>query len=136
MACPYFFPTKRCDAELWPHPARLPLGGSWRGQCTAPGCDGVPSEQQLKDGCNLGYARCGRLPEERTADAVRFAIAGEESGCVRVRYVFEIGHRPGEHGILQFDCAARQWVAPHPDRRVQRMAECFLAAARQRRSAS
>ena len=128
MACPFFLPTERCDAELWPHSARLPLGGSWRGRCTAPGHEGEPSEQELRDGCNLGYARCGRLPQERPADALRFCLAGEQEGRLRVRYVFEIAHRPGEHGVLEFDRASRRWISRCDNACLQRMAECFVQA--------
>lgn len=135
MACPYFLPTERCEAELWPHPARLPLGGSWRGSCTAPGSEGVPTEQELKEGCNLGYARCGRLPQKRAADAVRFNVA-EQDGRWRVRYVFEIGHRPGESGVLEFDRASGQWLSRAADQRLQRMAECLVQAKTERRAAA
>lgn len=84
----------------------------------------------------MGYARCGRLPQEREADAVRFGLAGEQNGRVRVRYVFEIAHRPGESGVLEFDRATGQWLARAADERLQRMAECFLQAKTERRAAA
>lgn len=125
MACPYFMPTETCG-DLWPHPARLPLSGCWTGQCTAPGHEGTtPSNEELKSGCNLGYARCGRLPADRAADAVRFLVR-ERNGFLSVQYVFEIAHRPAAHGTLQFNKAAGQWVEAHPDQRIQRMADCLV----------
>ncbi len=137
MACPYFMPVARLEEGAWPHPGRLPLGCGWSGQCTAPGHEGeVPSREALEEFCNLGYAEsCGRLPRERAWDAVRFAVsierkAGRESvvpnRIIQVEYVCELGHRPKDHGKLEFDGQAMEWVRRHTDCRVQKMAECFL----------
>ena len=128
MACPYFMPTERLEQQLWPHPPRLPLGYGWKGYCTAPGHDGAqPTTDQLKDGCNLGYAGCcARLPRERTWDAVRFSLARDGDRRLWLHYVCEIQYRPGEHGRLEFDTVSGQWSTPHRDARVQKMAECYL----------
>jgi hypothetical protein len=45
---------------------------------------------------------------------------------IQIRYVCERGHRPVEHGTLEFDVFEALWAEPHADSRVQRMAECFL----------
>jgi len=135
VACPFFLPIERIEGANWLHAGRLPLGRRWAGQCTAPGHEGEnPSQEELREFCNLGYAEgCGRLPLERTWDAVRFAARtaqvearGEGCGRIQVRYVCESGHRPAEHGFLEFDAVERAWPVRHPDARVQRMAECFL----------
>ena len=128
MACPFFLPQKRIENPTWPHPARLPLGDSWMGQCTAPGHQGAqPSDEELKDGCNLGYARaCPRLPRDRHGDAVRFSLARDRDDKLSVQFVCEIGHAPAALGILQFDAAAGRWSSAHADTRIQKMAECFL----------
>jgi hypothetical protein len=128
MACPFFLPQKRIEVPLWPHPARLPLGDGWSGQCTAPGHEGAqPNDEELKDGCNLGYARaCPRLPRERPTDAVRFSLARDRDMKLSVQFVCEIAHAPGAHGMLEFDAASNRWLSFHPDRRIQKMAECFL----------
>ena len=55
--------------------------------------------------------------------------------AIQVRYICERGHLPAEHGILEFDSAANAWTKAHVDRRVQRMAECFLAVYLERRKA-
>jgi hypothetical protein len=47
-------------------------------------------------------------------------------GRIQIFYVCERGHRPAEHGTLEFDALAARVVEPHRDNRVQRMAECFL----------
>ena len=76
MACPFFMPEKQFVSD-WPFPQRLPLGAGWMGTCTAPGHEGRrPSDEELKSGCNLGYAKaCSRLPAGRHADAVCVRVA-------------------------------------------------------------
>jgi hypothetical protein len=135
MACPFFMPVERLENGTWQHAGRLPLGCGWSGLCTAPGHEGdAPSQKELQEFCNLGYAEgCGRLPRERVWDSVRFAARTLESNRengnrrrVQVRYVCERGHRPAEHGVLEFDPVETRWEQNHRDSRVQRMAECFL----------
>jgi hypothetical protein len=139
MACPFFMPVEKFEEGAWPHPARLPLGCGWRGHCTASGHEGeVPSDQELREYCNLGYAEaCSRVPQERLWDAVRFAVVapsvernvnenGDSASRVRVRYVCERAHLPVTHGIIEFDVLESRWTCVHPDHRVQRMAECFM----------
>jgi hypothetical protein len=138
VACPFFVPIERLDAG-WQHPIRLPLGCGWRGTCSAPGHEGaIPSPDELREFCNLGYAEgCNRLPRERAWDAVRFAVLASSrnesatedriTGTFCVRYVCERGHRPAEHGTLVFNFAQSRWTQRHNDRNVQAMAECFLA---------
>jgi hypothetical protein len=133
VACPFFMPVERLGNGTWLHAGRLPLGCGWSGQCSAPGHVGeAPSQEELRDFCNLGYAEgCGRLPQERAWDSVRFAartVGGENGtgGRIQVCYVCERGHRPAEHGMLEFDLVGARWEQSHRDRRVQRMAECFL----------
>jgi hypothetical protein len=132
-------PTERLENGNWPHPARLPLGGGWSGECTASGHEGeVPSQQVLESFCNLGYAHdCAWAPRELVWDAVRFAPCvpcdadKDTTGVVahrivELRYVCERAHRPVEHGILEYDLARATWARPHSDARVQKMAKCFL----------
>ena len=135
MACPFFLPIERLENGTWPHAQRLPLGCGWSGHCTAPGHEGeLPSPEELREFCNLGYAKgCVRLPQERAWDSVRFAArsaSGEgrnpTGGCIQIRYICERGHLPAEHGLLTFDAEDARWVERHRDDRVQRMAECFL----------
>ena len=120
----------------WPFPQRLPLGAGWAGTCTSPGHEGVrPSEDELKAGCNLGYARtCSRLPADRHADAVRFALGEERDGILRVLFTCEREYLPAGYGELQYD-AASGIVGPSriDDPRVQRMAECYVQAQKARR---
>jgi hypothetical protein len=128
-------PIEKLENGAWRHAGRLPLGSGWSGHCTAPGHEGeVPSREELREFCNLGYAEgCGRLPRERASDSVRFGAkavtcegSGAADGRIQVRYVCERGHRPAEHGTLEFDSVQARWERPHHDGRIQKMAECFL----------
>jgi hypothetical protein len=134
-------PVERIENGAWPHPARLPLGGGWRGHCTAPGHSGqLPAPQVLEAFCNLGYAGdCGWAPMDRDCDAVRFSVAAPAIAkpssataaelpvrILRLHFVREKNHVPVDHGELEFDLSQASWLRRHDDPRVQKMAECFL----------
>jgi hypothetical protein len=121
-------PTSKLEDGGWLHPSRLPLGGGWSGYCCAPGHEGAePTNQELRELCNLGYAAgCPRLPAERTCDAVRFSIASDRGVQLLMWFVYESGHRPAGHGMLEYDLLLGQWTSPHSDARIQKMAECYL----------
>jgi hypothetical protein len=124
-------PLERFNSD-WPFPHRLPLGAGWSGTCTAPGHEGTPSEEELKSGCNLGHAKkCRRLPAQRHADAVRFALGEERDGILRVLFCLEREYLPVGHGELLYDSANASWLQRHEDTRVQRMAECYIQARRE-----
>ena len=138
MPCPYFIPTERFDDAGFVHPGRLPLGAGYRGLCGAPGHDGaVPTDEELKQACNLGYARnCSRLPQDRAADAVRFSVLRDRDGQVSLCYVSELNYLPCEQGNLHFEIADRRWTNPHPNRNIQTLAEWFLKSYMERRGGS
>jgi len=126
-------PDQRLEAG-WPFPQRLPLGAGRSGVCTASSEPVRPLERELKDGCNLGYATtCPRLPAERNADAVRFALGEELDGILRVRYAMERSHLPAGHGELAYVIATKEWRTRHANACVQRMAECYVEAQMGRR---
>ncbi len=133
MACPFFMPMQKLEVRSNRPP--LPLGGRWQGTCTAPGHEGSrPGDQELKEFCNLGYAKyCRWLPERRAWDAVRFAVSGRGNGAVVLQYVCERNHRPGEYGILMYDVRTSAWSTVHSDKCVQKMAQCYLEAYLERR---
>ncbi len=134
VACPYFMPEERFDS-IWPFPQRLPLGAGWGGICTAPGHDGVrPTAEELTSACNLGYAKtCSRLPADRHADAVRFAVGEERDGLLHVLFICERAYLPASHGELLYDKAHRAWIKAHEQACVQRMAECYVKVQLERR---
>ena len=87
----------------------------------------TPSETELQEFCNVGYARqCSRIPAARTTDAVRFAIAKDGGNRILLHYCCERDYAPVEHGQLQYDCVARTWPVGHPDACIRRQAECFV----------
>ena len=135
MACPFFVPVRRADDIAFPHPSRLPLGGSWRGVCSAPGHEqATPSDGELKS-CNLGYAKsCSRLPKDRACDAVRFAVRNDSGETISLQFVFEADYLPAALGLLEYDRLLKIWISPHPEPRTQRLAECFLQSYLERSS--
>jgi hypothetical protein len=128
LACPYFMPTHKSEDVAWLHPSRLPLGAGWAGHCYAPSHEGsVPTSEELKELCNLGYAAsCPRLPKERTSDAVRFAVARESESHLFLWFVCEAAHRPAQSGQLDYNASLGQWNSSHADARIQKMAECYV----------
>lgn len=130
-------PEQRLESD-WPFPQRLPLAAGWAGICTAPGHEGVhPSSDELRSGCNLGYAKnCSRLPDIRHADAVRFALGEESKGVLHVRFACELAHLPASHGELLYETSSATWLGKHEDARVQRMAECYVQVQLQKRQQS
>lgn len=128
-------PSAVLEGGSWPHPARLPLGCGWTGQCTAPGHEGASPGRGVVEGfCNLGYANsCAWAPPQRVWDAVRFSVttpqernAAAPARILRLLYVCERDHRPVAHGDLVIDLASTTWIRRHEDARIQKMAECFL----------
>src|SRR4051812_19442791 len=120
MACPYFIPEQRLATELWQHRARLPLGDGFTGYCCARSEAYRPSEDELREFCNIGYAKtCERLPVERDADSVRFMArdlrANGADALISIKYLLELGHAPVADGELRYDAAAGQWQSLHPD---------------------
>jgi hypothetical protein len=121
-------PTRRCEQGAWLHPARLPLGAGWFGVCTAhPAREIVPSDLQVQEFCNLGYASgCPHLPADRTGDAVRFCISQHVENHIVISYVCELKHAPTAHGALEYDAGSGLWLRTHLDPRIQKMAECYV----------
>jgi hypothetical protein len=108
MACPFFDPAGRVDGE-WAGPGRYPLGALHSGVCRArPSEPLLPSQDILRQYCNFGYARgqCPDFPEEGAPDAVRFGIAGDHAGLVRIHYVAESDHHPFAYSLLEYDTAS------------------------------
>jgi hypothetical protein len=134
VACPFFFPEERTFLIGWPFPRRLPLGAGFCGTCRAGAEPVTPTEIELKDFCNLGYAsRCARMPAERRADSLRFAVGNDEGDKITFQYVYEREHAPVEHGRLEYDYTTQRWLAPLDDACAQRQAECYLAGYLERR---
>ena len=133
MACPFFFPTEKISIG-WPFPSRLPLGAGFTGTCRAGKDEVTPSETELRDFCNIGYAGgCSRIPAQRCADGVRFALARDEESRIVLHYVSERLHEPVEYGRLEYDCVNAKWLALMREPCLQRQAECFLAVYLERR---
>jgi hypothetical protein len=116
------------ESGTWPHPLRLPLGGGWVGQCSAPGHAGeTPSDEELQQFCNLGYAKsCSRMPEAPHWDAIRFAVAHDRGSRIELWFSCEANHRPVAHGTLEYDLSLLRWNSASSDVRIERLAQCYL----------
>jgi hypothetical protein len=135
VACPYFYPTTRSSGLYWPFPARLPLGAGFRGCCTAGAAQSVPTETELQNFCNVGYARqCSRLPAERRGDAVRFSVAIAADDLIVLRYVCERDHAPVDHGELRYQPSSGKFQNGSADVVLMRQAECYVEMYLERRS--
>ena len=127
MPCPYFLPTAQLK---WPNAPRLPLGDAYAGACGAGADAAEPSLAVLKDLCNLGYARgrCARFPGDAGADAVRFAVAEDAAGIIRISWVREKDHHPLDYGPLEYSVAQAGFVNAVAEDAVCRQAEAYLAS--------
>jgi hypothetical protein len=101
VACPFFMPLARVDAQEWIHAPRLTLIDEYRGTCRV-GDAFEPEESAQRDVCNCGYAggRCDRF-QEGSPDAVRFSVIGEDGPSLRILYVFEKDHFPARRGVAE-----------------------------------
>jgi hypothetical protein len=62
---------------------------------------------------------------------------GQESqGVQRVLFACEREYLPAGSGELIYEVATGVWRETHPDARIQRMAECYVVAQRERRAQS
>jgi hypothetical protein len=133
LACPYFVPLEIVNDGSWPHPARLPLGAGWSGNCVASGRESPASELHSRQFCNLGYAiQCPHLPATTDWDAIRFSVARFSREQVILSFVCELRHAPIEHGKLTFDCVNEAWIESAADPRVLTLANRYVQTYRAR----
>ena len=105
MACPFLCRKRRFDAD-WPFPQTASLGRGMGGNVymLRDMKERSPNDEDLKSGCNLGYAKtCSRLPADRAADAVRFALGEERDGILHVLFVCELAYLPAGNGELLYE---------------------------------
>jgi len=129
VACPFFMPADRLADDLWILPPRLPLNDAHRGVCRAAPEPYEPPERSQRELCNCGYARgrCERFPAAHPADAVRFSIAAEREGIVRLVYVMERDYSPASHGVLEYSIAEARVRGEISDL-LAAQAQAFLAS--------
>jgi hypothetical protein len=85
---------------------------------------------ELKDLCNLGYARgrCARFPVADGPDAVRFAVTHHAGGIVRIIWVREKDHHPLDHGPLEYAVADQKFTTSDADQTVRDQAHAYIAS--------
>jgi hypothetical protein len=137
LACPYFVPLEIVNDGSWPHPARLPLGAGWNGNCSASGRETKASDVHAREFCNLGYAtRCPHLPAATDWDAIRFSVARVSREQVTISFACELRHAPIDHGKLVFDFVNEAWIDSAADPRVLTLANRYVQAYRARQTAA
>ena len=137
MACPYFYPVERFEDRDWPGAPRLPLGDPYHGMCCVqPTRETRPDPEILRQYCNLGYARgkCSRFPNEAGPDALRFMVAGEQDGAVRLFYVVEKDHAPVEHGPMEYSLEQGRFVEGPSNDLLRRQAQAYIESYLRRRT--
>jgi hypothetical protein len=50
-----------------------------------------------------------------------------------VWFVCETGHRPANHGTVEYEVEHGTWISAHSDARIQKMLECYVQSYLQRR---
>lgn len=134
MACPFFYPAEKSVTIAWAFPSRLPLSAGFCGTCRASAEESRPSDNELRDFCNLGYsAGCSRLPSTRRADCLRFVVMRDSGNKIILDYIYEREHAPVERGQLEYECVGQNWPVRLSDECAQRQAECYLAVYLERR---
>jgi len=116
----------------------MPLGDAWDGVCNAvPGEEFRPAREVLKRLCNFGYAcqSCRRLPAHEP-DAVRFSIAGDIDGVIRILWVVEKGHLPVAHGALEYARSSGEFRGGRLDDRLTKQARAYATSYLLRREAT
>jgi hypothetical protein len=134
VACPFFYPAEKSVTIAWAFPSRLPLGSGFCGTCRAHAEESKPTDDELREFCNLGYsAGCPRLPVARRADCVRFVVMRDSEEKIVLDYIYEREHAPVERGQVEYDCTGQNWPVRLNDECAQRQAECYLATYLERR---
>ena len=127
MACPFFEPSTRIQAD-W-GPGRYPLGSPHTGVCQSHSSGPVnPRSSILRKCCNFGYARgqCPDFPGEAAPDAVRFGIAADGDGIIRLHFVTERDHHPFDYSLLEYERSSGDFLTPIPNRIGRRQALSYI----------
>jgi hypothetical protein len=68
----------------------------------------VPDEATLRSYCNMGYAGrgCANFPPTAECDAIRYSLASDCHGMLRIQFIHEKDHNPLTHGVTIYDTAA------------------------------
>jgi hypothetical protein len=130
MACPYFYPVEHMPQATGRRTPPMPLGDAWSGICRAAAAgEWLPDPNTAQQLCNFGYARekCARVPEDG-ADAVRFSIAHDQDGLVRIYWVKEKNHLPFAHGPLEYSRVDADFRVSHPDACIAQQARAYVSS--------
>lgn len=116
----------------------LPLGDAWAGVCrSVPESPSDPDASSVRPLCNLGYARgkCPRFPAGDGPDAVRFSIAADQNGALRISYVVERDHHPFAHGLLDYYTQSGAFAERPAGEILERQAQAYAESYTRRKGA-
>ncbi len=118
----------RLEEDTWAVPPRLPLLDAYSGECRAGQVACTPDSATQRSTCNIGYpaGKCACFPSDARAEAVRFHIASESGGTIRLQYVFEKGCWPAGTGEAEYSVAARAFASPSEGDILRRQMAAFV----------
>jgi len=136
MACPWFYPVERLKPGPGKKSPPAPLGDLQSGICHA-AAEWAPDPDTLQHLCNFGYARekCPRFPADGP-DAVRFSIAQDQDGLIRIYWVVENNHLPFTHGRLEYSRTEACFRSSHSDARITQQAQAYVDSYLRRKGGS
>jgi hypothetical protein len=87
-----------------------------------------PDPEILREYCNFGYARgrCAGFPADGGPDAVRFGIAGDHAGLIRIHYVAERDHHPFAYALLEYHTASGELTTQTEHELTRNQARTYL----------
>jgi len=110
MACPFFYPIELFADKTSRRP-RLPLGDPYNGFCHAdPMREWMPDQKTLEQHCNVSARGCSRFRDEAGPDAIRFSIAGDRDGVLKIFYVRERDHATLDHGVMEYAAGSGKFL--------------------------
>ena len=118
----------RLEEDTWAVPPRLPLLDAYSGECRAGSIAIAPDGATLRSTCNIGYpsGKCACFPSDARAEAVRFHIASESNGVIRLQYIFEKGCWPVDTGEAEYSAAARAFASQPEGDILRRQMAAFV----------
>ena len=85
----------------------------------------------LQSRIRAGFA-ASVFPADAEADAIRFHIAGETAGLIRIQYIVEKDCWPREHGTFECSMASQELSGSAADEILRRQASAFVESYRRR----
>ncbi len=91
----------------------------------------------MRECCNFGYARgqCPHFPTAEGPDAVRFGIASDREGAIRLHYVVERDHHPFSYTTIEYETASGHLRGENLAALAAEQARCYVGHYLRKRTA-